>query len=216
MVESLGCICGIYGSRDDGESTAEHVESELDCLRKVDATILTIPPELRMVIHEQAFGMHWTNHERHVFDEPSDPSDPFTPMRFNNNISFQRSQNGEKYLPDPSEFFGLEAPGIKTCRLFRNEGLPEYKKFLDTKRDMGPNWMGILRSLRQRARRHEKCSKDCTFNERSEPISVMSRPGVYGKPRKGWSAVEVESARFELETLRKVHNYAAEMEKGEG
>ncbi|CAK1362554.1 uncharacterized protein RHO25_007188 [Cercospora beticola] len=105
-------------------------------------TLLTIPPELRLKIYEFAFQDHWEESMK-------------GPM-----FSLQLcSVLGERWKGAPPKKddivrYPLEPLILRTCKLFRKEGIEEYKNFLEKALDvrhLGNEWDEVFEFMVMRA-----------------------------------------------------------------
>ncbi|PPJ55658.1 hypothetical protein CBER1_05865 [Cercospora berteroae] len=93
-------------------------------------TLLSIPPELRLKIYEFAFEDHWEESTK-------------SPM-FDLQLCKVRGErwNGAPPKRDDIIRYPLEPLILRTCKLFRKEGIGEYKNFLEKALDVRVRHMG--------------------------------------------------------------------------
>ncbi|GIZ44501.1 hypothetical protein CKM354_000769800 [Cercospora kikuchii] len=159
-------------------------------------TLLKIPPELRLKIYGFAFEDHW---------EESTKSPMFSLHLCN--VLGER-WNGAPPKRDDIIRYPLEPLILRTCKLFRKEGIEEYKNFLEKAfdvRHMGNVWDEVFELMVMRAEYHRLTFPGLPPSVRALKASARDITGRWAHTSAKRSA---ENAKAELQRMQWIEQRA--------
>lgn len=159
-------------------------------------TLLTIPPELRLKIYEFAFEDHW---------EESTKSPMFSLQLCN--VLGER-WNGAPPKRDDIIRYPLEPLILRTCKLFRKEGIEEYKNFLEKALDvrpMGNEWDEVFEFMVMRAEYRRLTFPGLPPSVRALKASARDITGRWAHTS---AKRKAENAKVELQRMQRIEQRA--------